>query len=108
MPGFDQAADRALSAEELHTALTAIAQDPLAGDLLKGTGGVRKLRVKGDGRGKSGGARVIYYFYDSENPIYLLTVFAKKEKDNLSEAERNALKKLTAELKAALRAGPRS
>lgn len=67
MFGFDQAADKALSAKELSAALTAIAQDPLSGDLLKGTGGVRKLRVKGDGRGKSGGARVIYYFYDSEN-----------------------------------------
>jgi hypothetical protein len=68
-----------------------IAVNPLRGDLIKGTGGVRKLRFAIEGRGKSGGVRVIYYFYNDSMPAFLVTVFAKKEKDNLTKAERNML-----------------
>jgi hypothetical protein len=52
---------------------------------------VRKLRWARDGRGKSGGVRVIYYFHSEAMPLYLLTMFAKNERANLSKAERNAL-----------------
>ena len=64
---------------------------PAAGDLIEGTGGVRKVRWARDGRGKSGGVRVIYYFQSEAMPLYLLTMFAKNERANLSKAERNAL-----------------
>jgi hypothetical protein len=64
---------------------------PQAGDLIEGTGGVRKLRWARDGRGKSGGVRVIYYFHSEAMPLYLLTMFAKNERANLSKAERNEL-----------------
>ena len=51
-----------------------------------------------DGRGKSGGVRVIYYFHSEAMPLYLLTMFAKNERSNLSKAERNALADLVAVL----------
>ena len=68
-----------------------MASYPTAGDLIEGTGGVRKLRWARDGRGKSGGVRVIYYFHSEAMPLYLLTMFAKNERANLSKAVRNAL-----------------
>jgi hypothetical protein len=68
-----------------------LAAHPKAGDLIEGTGGVRKLRWARDGRGKSGGVRVIYYFHSDAMPLYLLTMFAKNERANLSKAERNEL-----------------
>ena len=67
---------------------------PQSGDLIEGTGGVRKLRWARDGRGKSGGVRVIYYFHSEDMPLYLLTMFAKNERANLSKAERNELASL--------------
>jgi hypothetical protein len=68
-----------------------LAAHPKAGDLMQGTGGVRKLRWARAGRGKSGGVRVIYYFHSEAMPLYLLTVFAKSERANLAKAERNEL-----------------
>ncbi|WP_170245124.1 type II toxin-antitoxin system RelE/ParE family toxin, partial [Pararhodospirillum oryzae] len=53
--------------------------------------GVRKVRVPLEGRGKSGGARVVYFYRNGTMPLFLLSVFAKNEKDNLTQAERNSL-----------------
>ncbi len=58
---------------------------------MEGTGGVRKLRWGRGSQGKSGGVRVIYYFHDELMPLYLLTLFAKGDRTNLSKAERNDL-----------------
>ncbi|GMR18176.1 MAG: hypothetical protein BMS9Abin33_0581 [Gammaproteobacteria bacterium] len=63
---------------------------------MRGTGGIRKLRWSAQGKGKSGGVRVIYYFHSKSMPLFLLTVFGKGEKANLAKAERNDLAKLTA------------
>ena len=68
-----------------------IAADPLAGDLMAGTGGARKLRHAGRGKGKSGGFRTVHYFGGNDVPVFLLAIFSKGDKDNLSKAERNAL-----------------
>ncbi len=70
-----------------------VANDPECGEIMQGTGGVRKVRVGRGGRGKSGGARVVYIHHDAENPIFLLAAFAKNEKANLSKAERNEMAK---------------
>jgi len=86
--------DRAMVIEE-------IARNPKAGDIVQGTGGVRKMRIALPGRGKSGGARVIFYYQDDEWPVLLLEVFAKNEQADLTKAQRNTLAKLIAELKAA-------
>ena len=53
-----------------------------------------KIRWARDGRGKSGGVRVVYYFHSEAMPLYLLTMFAKTEQANLSKAERNELASL--------------
>jgi hypothetical protein len=68
-----------------------LAAHPKAGDLMEGTGGVRKMRWARGGRGKSGGVRIVYYVHSEAMPLYLLTVFAKNERANLSKAERNDL-----------------
>ena len=65
---------------------------------MQGTGGVRKLRWAAKGKGKSGGSRVIYFFYNETIPLFLLTIFGKNEKANLSKSERNELAKLAKEL----------
>ncbi len=81
--------------EDRKSLIDYIAIYPKAGKILKGTGGIRKLRWARKGKGKSGGVRVIYYFYDETVPLFLLTIFGKKEKENLSKAERNKLARLT-------------
>ncbi len=71
-----------------------IAANPEAGDLIPETGGVRKIRWALPGRGKSGGARVVYYYHNESLPVFLLAAYGKNEKANLSKAERNAMAKL--------------
>lgn len=68
-----------------------IAADPLAGDLIVGSGGARKLRHRRTGGGKSGGYRTIHYFGGDDVPVFLLSIFDKGEKANLTERERNEL-----------------
>jgi hypothetical protein len=75
-----------------------IGQYPEAGDIMPGTGGVRKLRWGVEGRGKRAGVRVIYYYYNETIPVFLISVFAKNSKSNLSKAEVNAMKQLSNEL----------
>lgn len=69
-----------------------IASNPEAGDVMAGSGGVRKVRWSRSGTGKRGGVRVIYYFHDESIPLFLLTVYPKNQKDNLSAAELRAMK----------------
>jgi hypothetical protein len=90
-----------MSGEDCAAVIEEIARDPQAGDIIPGTGGVRKIRVALPGRGKSGGARVIFYYQNDDWPVLLLEVFAKNEKANLSKAQCNTLAKAIAELKAA-------
>lgn len=95
LPEYQRHASKLLGAEERRAIVDYLAANPKAGDLMEGTGGVRKLRWGRDGRGKSGGVRVIYYFHSERMPLYLLTLFAKNERANLSRAERNELATLT-------------
>jgi hypothetical protein len=91
-----------MSEGEVDDATDTIAGNPQGGVVLAGTGGVRKARLAGRGKGKSGGYRVVWWFGGGDIPVFLLTVFGKDEKDNLSQAERNALKRLTATLRDSL------
>ncbi len=68
--------------------------NPSEGEIIPGTGGVRKIRWALAGRGKRGGARVIYYFHNDRLPLFLLAAYGKNEKANLSMAERNEMKRL--------------
>ena len=95
LPEFIKRASRLLKDEERTSIVNYLAYHPLSGDIMQGTGGIRKLRWSAQGKGKSGGARVIYYYHNGSIPLFLLTVFGKGEKANLSQSERNELSKLT-------------
>ena len=98
-PEYLRRAERLLSAASRDEIVHHVAARPRAGEVIQGTGGVRKLRWARGGRGKSGGVRVIYYYHSEAMPLYLLTVFAKSEQANLNKAERNDLAKLVGALK---------
>jgi hypothetical protein len=70
---------------------------PLSGDVIEGTGGLRKIRVAAKGRGKRGGARVIYFHVSSDQQIRLLLIYAKGVKDDLNAQEKSILRKLNEE-----------
>jgi hypothetical protein len=91
VPEFVRRAAKLLSPEERAALVAHLAANPKSGDLIQGTGGVRKLRWGRGARGRSGGVRAIYYFHSEAMPLYLLTVFGKNEKADLTGAERREL-----------------
>ncbi|WP_348767232.1 type II toxin-antitoxin system RelE/ParE family toxin [uncultured Salinisphaera sp.] len=95
-PEFSRKIRKLIGDADYQALISYLAEHPKAGDLMRGTGGMRKLRWARDGSGKSGGVRVVYYFHDEHIPLYLLTIFGKNEKTNISQAERNALAQLVA------------
>ncbi len=66
--------------------------NPKTGDVIQGTGGLRKVRAAAKGKGKKGGTRVIYYYFDNFSRFYLLTIYAKNEVTNLTSDEKHQLK----------------
>ncbi len=100
-PTFTRQADKLLSEDEKRQLIDFLSENPLAGDLIPGTGGVRKLRFAASGRGKRGGVRVIYYYLDEAMPIYLLLAYAKTAKTDLTTDEERTVSALAAGLKAA-------
>jgi hypothetical protein len=81
--------------EESYSELQRIlADDPEAGDLIQGSGGLRKIRMAAKGHGKRGGARVIYYYFVSRSHIAMLLAYPKNAKDDLTAAQKKALKSL--------------
>ena len=91
---YIRTADKLLSEGERQDIIRYLAEHPKDGDLMEGTRGVRKLRWRRGGQGKSGGVRIIYYFHDEGMPLYLLTLFAKGDRANLTKGERNELAEL--------------
>jgi len=94
-PEFLSATRKVMSDEEQALLVEYLAYNPTAGDLISGTGGVRKLRWGLEGRGKRGGARVIYFHHDAGMPLFALTAFAKNERADLSQQDRNDFRQLT-------------
>jgi mRNA-degrading endonuclease RelE of RelBE toxin-antitoxin system len=80
-----------LSEDEHDDLILYVALHPEAGDVIPGTGGLRKLRWAAKGRGKRGGSRVIYYFHDIHVPLFLMAIFAKNVQADLSPRQRKAL-----------------
>lgn len=91
-----------MTQDERERVVLFLAENPDAGDVIKESGGCRKIRIAKEGRGKSSGYRVITWFGGRDVPVFLLSVFAKGQKANLSDKECNALAKLTATLRASL------
>lgn len=92
---FLSATRKLMSDEERILLVDYLAYNPTAGDLIPGTSGVRKLRWGLEGRGKRGGARVIYFHHDAGMPLFALTAFAKNERADLSQKDRNDFRQLT-------------
>lgn len=90
------AAKLGMTEDERHKITMRIAEDPMAGDLIPGTGGARKLRFPYGGKGKSGGVRVITYYAAEDVPVFLLNVYSKGVRINMTKAERNEVKKALA------------
>ena len=86
--------DLGLNDSDLRRLQLELLEDPKVGDVMKGTGGVRKMRFAFEHRGKSGGVRVIYVDFEVYEKIYLLTAYTKNERENLTKDERNEIKKL--------------
>lgn len=78
--------------------------NPTKGDLIQGTGGLRKIRF-GLTQGKSGGVRILYYYTDEHGRIYMIAVYPKSKKDSLTNAEKAVFKKLIEQLKQELKDG---
>jgi hypothetical protein len=93
-PFFLRKAAGVLTEGEREQLVAFVAANPEAGDVIPESGGVRKFRWAAKGKGKSGGARVIYYFHNEALPVFLLNVYAKNQKANVTKAERNQLKAL--------------
>lgn len=94
-PEFVSRAAKFMADEERDELIDHLARNPAAGVLVRGAGGIRKLRWGVGGRGKRGGARVIYFYHSNEIPLFLLTVFRKNERADLSQSERNDFRRLT-------------
>ncbi len=93
VPSYLKAAEKLLTEREQDAIVEALAANPQAGDVIPGTSGCRKLRFGKQGLGKRGGVRLIYLYGGPNFPVFLLTVYAKNEKGNLSKSEQNALGK---------------
>ncbi len=84
-----------------------LARNPLAGDPIIGTGGARKIRFAGRGKGKSGGYRVIAFYSGDDVPLFLLNLLSKGERADLSQSERNELRSVLSALADVYRQGRR-
>jgi hypothetical protein len=108
MVGFAEDAKAAgMSAAELVVLVDRLARDPQAGEMIVGTGGARKVRVPGRGKGKSGGFRVITYYAGADLPVFLVMVFSKGQRADLTAAGKASIKSELASLASDYREGRR-
>jgi hypothetical protein len=99
LPQFVRDADSVgLSEDKRTTIIDVISRDPLKGDEIRGSGGMRKIRFAGRGKGKSGGYRVVTAYFGPEVPVYLVALLSKGDRGNFSAAEIAGFKKMTTEI----------
>ena len=91
--------------DDLHRLENEILKNPEVGSVMRGTGGLRKMRFAFEGRGKSGSARVCYVDFEVKETIYLITVFAKADQENLSRSEKSNIRTLISTLERDLNKG---
>ncbi|MBS6831200.1 MAG: type II toxin-antitoxin system RelE/ParE family toxin [Desulfovibrio sp.] len=97
-PAFTHEVKALLTEDERNDLILFLAEHPEAGDIIEQTGGVRKVRWARRGGGKSGGYRVIYYYYAESIPVFALMIYPKNRKDTLTMGEKNGLKRFVGEL----------
>jgi len=98
---YERDAKRLLTGQERVEVRDAIASNPERHPVIPGTGGLRKARWSRQGKGKSGGVRVIYYCWISDDEVYLLHIYSKNEQVDMSAADRRVAKAFVEELKSA-------
>lgn len=96
-PIFTKLISKLISDEEYHFLQLQLSVRPESGDIIRGSGGIRKIRWAGSGRGKRGGIRVIYYYIKKDAQIFMLYVYSKSKKDDLSVDQVKQLKALVEE-----------
>ena len=96
---YERAVRKLIAAGARREMETAIAADPLAAPMIPGTGGIRKLRWSGSGRGKRGGIRTIYFYHAGPQAIYLLTAYAKADREDLTPDDKKTWSKLVTAIK---------
>ena len=97
-PTFTRLLTALLADDEYADLQNVLVENPERGDILKGGGGIRKLRHALPGRGKSGGVRVIYYWLRDNGQIYMLLIYPKSKKDDLTDRETALLREFVKEL----------
>lgn len=104
LPEFERQWNKmGLTDDDLKRLQYELLEDPQKGDVMQGTGGLRKLRFAFENRGKSGSSRVVYVDFAVYEKIFLITAYPKNEKDNLSQSERNNIKKMIGYLEQSLK-----
>ena len=98
-PTFTRQASKLFTEDEKGELIDFLAANPLAGDVIPGTGGVRKLRFQTSGSGKRGGGSVVYYYLDEDIPLYALLAYAKSAQTDLTPEERRTVATLAAGIK---------
>jgi mRNA-degrading endonuclease RelE of RelBE toxin-antitoxin system len=99
MPEFDRQWQKmGLDDDDLRQLQEMLLQNPKAGNVIRGTKGLRKVRIAFEQRGKSGSGRVAYVDFTVHETVYLITAYSKKDKDSLSKEERNAIAKMIVKL----------
>lgn len=102
---FARSAAKIWSEDEVAALVDHVARNPEAGDVIPGTGGVRKMRWSRAGSGKRGGARVIYFYYRPACPLYLLLAYRKAQATDLTQDEKKAVAAFAATIKSAANQG---
>ncbi len=95
---FLRLSKKLISEKDRYNLIWHLKAKPKDGDIIAGTGGIRKLRWSKPGSGKRGGIRVIYYFYDENGVVFLLSAYAKNDQSDLSSKEKKEYSKLVKEL----------
>ena len=97
-PTFTRLVQALLPDEQYHKLQVSMMESPTSGDMIKGSGGIRKLRYALPNTGKRGGVRVIYYWETAKGIFYMLLIYPKSTKDNLTDREISILRQLVKEL----------
>ncbi len=96
-PIFTKQVSELISDEHYADFQRKLCQNPDSGDIISGTGGLRKIRCSVEDRGKRGGIRIIYYWYTEGDRIYMLLAYAKNQQSDLNQQQKQILKKLVEE-----------
>lgn len=99
LPPFERYRQELLSDEDYRAFQNELMENPEKGDLIQGLGGLRKIRIGSNNKGKRGGARVIYYYYLSKARIYLFTAYGKSKQADLTQEQRKLLVQVVERIK---------